>query len=778
MEETWQANAAGAWRVAVAAIPYMEAGARIVNVSSGAGSLATMDASMPAYNVSKAALNAITRVLAADLRAAGILVNSVCPGWVRTDMGGAGASRSVEEGAASVLWAARLGPDGPTGGFFRDGNPVRGDGDGRSLRDPRRGPGRAPAPLTAAYREQAKRWHPDRNGDEESARRMAEVNAAYDLLRAGGFSAQQRSASRSAGARRRRARGRGAWLAPAVRRALGRELLEALEDGEAVHYVTPTATWASARALLVVTDRRLLWLLDDVVMQRVDFVRFTRIASIDHHLRRPRRRVAILRVETTDGRRLTFSELRPQTAEAIVRRDRPGARGVSTERFDRRGLGVLATGHLWADFLQGAIPALLPFLIAERGYSYGAAGALLLASSLGSSLVQPLFGLASDRLSLPWLMPAGLALGGAGLALVGLTESYAATFAAVVVSGLGVAAFHPEAARCANYASRGQRGRGMSMFSLGGNAGFALGPLLVTPAVLAFGLPGTLLALIPLWLAAGLLLAELGRLRAHAPAAPRRRTGQRAMQAGRDEWGPFARLASVVGLRSAVFFGLQAFVPIYFAVELGHEQGGRQRRAERDAGRGRGGDLRRRPARRPPRPPRDRRASMAALSAAARRVPARRPLARDGPARRHRLRGDRELQHHRRDGPGVPAEPARPRLGHHARRRDRRRRARGGGARRARGPHEPHDHALDDRADPAAGAADRADAAADRDRPPAGGGGGRDTKTPLAQNLVGHDHRELRATACAAVSAPLWATWRAVSRPASGSRPPRPALTR
>src|SRR5215213_6973273 len=124
VETAWQANAAGAWRVAVAALPYMEAGARIVNVSSGAGSLTTMDGSMPAYNVSKAALNAITRVLADDLRESGILVNSVCPGWVRTDMGGPSASRSVEEGAASVLWAARLGPDGPTGGFFRDGRPV------------------------------------------------------------------------------------------------------------------------------------------------------------------------------------------------------------------------------------------------------------------------------------------------------------------------------------------------------------------------------------------------------------------------------------------------------------------------------------------------------------------------------------------------------------------------------------------------------------------------------------------------------------------------------
>jgi hypothetical protein len=182
-------------------------------------------------------------------------------------------------------------------------------------------PGTPPAQLTAAYREQAKRWHPDRNGDEESAQKMAEVNAAYDLLRAGGFSAPPRSAKPgSGGAPATAVRGRGGWLAPAIRRALGRELLDALEDGEDVVYVTPTATWASARALLVVTDRRLLWLLDDVVMKRVDSVRYFRIVNVDHHLRRPRRRVAILRVETDDGRRLTFSELRPQAAEAIVRR--------------------------------------------------------------------------------------------------------------------------------------------------------------------------------------------------------------------------------------------------------------------------------------------------------------------------------------------------------------------------------------------------------------------------------------------------------------------------
>jgi hypothetical protein len=181
-------------------------------------------------------------------------------------------------------------------------------------------PGAPPSELTAAYREQAKRWHPDRNGDAESERRMAQVNAAYDLLRAGGWSPQQPSARPERGGAPTGARGRGWWLAPAVRRALGSELLEALDENEDVLYVTPTATWASARALLVLTDQRLLWLLDDAVARRVDFIRLSRIAHVSHHLRRPRRRVAVLRVGTTDGRRLTFSELRPQTAEAIVRR--------------------------------------------------------------------------------------------------------------------------------------------------------------------------------------------------------------------------------------------------------------------------------------------------------------------------------------------------------------------------------------------------------------------------------------------------------------------------
>jgi NAD(P)-dependent dehydrogenase (short-subunit alcohol dehydrogenase family) len=125
VREALETNVIGAWRTTLALLSLLRASAhgRIVNVSSGAGSLQEMSSGTPAYRVSKAALNALTRTLAADLSSEHLLVNSVCPGWVRTDMGGAG-GRPVGEGAASVLWAADLPDDGPTGGFFRDGLPI------------------------------------------------------------------------------------------------------------------------------------------------------------------------------------------------------------------------------------------------------------------------------------------------------------------------------------------------------------------------------------------------------------------------------------------------------------------------------------------------------------------------------------------------------------------------------------------------------------------------------------------------------------------------------
>ncbi|MDX8526370.1 SDR family oxidoreductase [Mesorhizobium sp. MSK_1335] len=122
IREAFETNVFGAWRVAVAFAPLLGASGhgRLVNVSSQGGSLASMGAGAPAYSTSKATLNALTCILAAELRGLGVLVNAICPGWVATDMGGPG-GRPVAQGAAGIVWAATLPDDGPTGGFFRDG---------------------------------------------------------------------------------------------------------------------------------------------------------------------------------------------------------------------------------------------------------------------------------------------------------------------------------------------------------------------------------------------------------------------------------------------------------------------------------------------------------------------------------------------------------------------------------------------------------------------------------------------------------------------------------
>jgi hypothetical protein len=179
-------------------------------------------------------------------------------------------------------------------------------------------PGAGLPELAAAYRSQAKRWHPDRGGGEEAARRMAEINAAYHLLRAGiahDTAAARRRSPRPAAAPRRR----GSWLPDAMRRALGPELMAALRDRESVRLVTPASTWASPRAVLAVTERRLLWLLDDAPVARVRSVAFRDVAAVDLRVHRLRRHAATLSLRTIGGRRHSFAGLRPHTAEAIER---------------------------------------------------------------------------------------------------------------------------------------------------------------------------------------------------------------------------------------------------------------------------------------------------------------------------------------------------------------------------------------------------------------------------------------------------------------------------
>jgi len=231
-------------------------------------------------------------------------------------------------------------------------------------------------------------------------------------------------------------------------------------------------------------------------------------------------------------------------------------------------MSVLSLGHLVADLNQGAVAALVPFFVAERGLSLAAAGALVLAATLSSSVVQPLFGLFSDRKPLPVLMPLGVIVAGIGIAFSGIAPTYPAIFLTIVLSGLGVAAFHPEGARFANYVSGPGRARGMSFFSVGGNAGFALGPALTAPVVVLLGLPGTLLLTIPALLVGLVLLRELPRLRTFQPEGtegPAAKGGE----AGGDRWRPFTLMTGAVAVRSFVYFGLVSFVGEYYVRELG-----------------------------------------------------------------------------------------------------------------------------------------------------------------------------------------------------------------
>ncbi|HEY4095353.1 MAG TPA: MFS transporter [Baekduia sp.] len=230
--------------------------------------------------------------------------------------------------------------------------------------------------------------------------------------------------------------------------------------------------------------------------------------------------------------------------------------------IDRRRLGLVAAGHGCVDLCQGAVPALLPFLMAARGMSLGSATALLTAATIGSSIVQPLFGLWADRLSSPLLLPGGLAVAGLGVGAVGLCDSYIMLAVALLVSGLGVAAFHPEGARVAAAASGNERGRGMSYFSVGGNAGFALGPAMTAPVIALFGLGASPLLALPGVVMAVVTLRRLPALTASTAPPPQ---VPRAVAASDEAaaWGPFTRLVGAAVARTAAFFALQAFIPVW-----------------------------------------------------------------------------------------------------------------------------------------------------------------------------------------------------------------------
>jgi len=234
-------------------------------------------------------------------------------------------------------------------------------------------------------------------------------------------------------------------------------------------------------------------------------------------------------------------------------------------------MAALSGGHLATDFANGALPALLPFLVARFDLSYTLAALIMLAWATSSSVIQPVFGLVSDRRGAVWLLPAGLVVGGVGMALAAAAPSYWVVVALVALSGLGTAAYHPEGSKFAAYVSGRRRATGMSYFSIGGNLGYALGPLAATVLVLELGLRGGLLLAVPSVLAATVLFGVLPYLRTFEPV-----TGRHGGLADESRPGALGLLLGVITFRSLAWFGLLTFVPLW-EVSLGHSEayGGR-----------------------------------------------------------------------------------------------------------------------------------------------------------------------------------------------------------
>jgi FSR family fosmidomycin resistance protein-like MFS transporter len=222
-------------------------------------------------------------------------------------------------------------------------------------------------------------------------------------------------------------------------------------------------------------------------------------------------------------------------------------------------IGLLALGHFVIDANQGSLPAILPFLKAAHGLSYAQAGAIVLVGNLTSSIIQPAFGYLADRSARRWLLPLSLCFAGTGLGFLGLAPSYPALMALILVMGMGIASYHPEGYRTATSVAGERKATALSWFSLGGNAGIAVGPPAMTLLVTTFGLGGSLGMIVPSLLMAVLLVGALPGLSRSAA-----RVAARGAVPGQNRPRAMALLIAIVIVRSWSATGFTTFVPFYY----------------------------------------------------------------------------------------------------------------------------------------------------------------------------------------------------------------------
>src|ERR1700730_5906199 len=199
----------------------------------------------------------------------------------------------------------------------------------------------------------------------------------------------------------------------------------------------------------------------------------------------------------------------PDPSSSTVALPSVGVLPAERARPDMRLLGLLALGHMVIDINQGSLPAILPIIKDALNLSYAATGVIVLSANVTSSMIQPLFGYLADKTARRWLLPLSVLLSSVGLAFMGLAPSYAAVLALVMITGFGVAAYHPEGYRTATAVAGERKQVVAALFSTGGNIGIALGPPLMTALLIGFGPAGSLGMLVPGLLVAGLLVAGM-----------------------------------------------------------------------------------------------------------------------------------------------------------------------------------------------------------------------------------------------------------------------------
>jgi len=246
-------------------------------------------------------------------------------------------------------------------------------------------------------------------------------------------------------------------------------------------------------------------------------------------------------------------------------------------KMNKKALALLGTGHTITDINQGALPIMLVFLQPVFALTQLQVGMVMLAFNLSSSVIQPIFGILSDRFRAAWLVPAGCLIAGLGMAFTGFSPNFPTLLLAALVSGLGVAAFHPEGSKFARLASGDRKASGMSMFSVGGNLGFAAGPIL---ASFFFGLAGlggsagffvingTMAAILWVYLASFTGNPTTAANPSHAQANAKKPVTKTPRVSAWFLFAPVALLVTVVIMRSFTHFGMVTFLPQYYVHHL------------------------------------------------------------------------------------------------------------------------------------------------------------------------------------------------------------------